>query len=741
TGSITGGASDKDADLISPVERCWVHHNTFLPGYCSQPAESDKADGDGSCDFKRGQFYTLSYNHFSNCHKTNLIGSSDTTQTFNVTIHHNWYETVKARQPLARRANIHYYNNYVSDATDYVTSFRGSCLVFSEANYYDGCKQVTQKKDGVGVAWNNIYNSCYNENDYTELKSRTETVPNDCKFIFRNIDYTQFYINSEQFYYDSVNKVSNCLLDDAVGARIRVLMQAGANGSQIDAKDTAFNQYTPASAVVVGNSGLSINFKDTSKISKGSSVVSNVVLNGITGVDSKTGIKGKGQIITFTITAPTEVKVEGTAGSEDMYPQIFDSYGKAWQTKFNGEVTVVLPAGTYVICSGQKDKEAIVSSISFADTEASSVARVNAAQVALAAVPEEIGYNSYSLIETARKAYSALLSNEIEQIDSALVTRLGKAEKAYESLAVSRVIARINYIGTVDETSYNKINAARKEYNALNAEQQKEVTNYATLTAAETAFAQFAAKNVTDLINDLPDLTKATISTEETLAKVENWLDTVNKAYEALTEEQQAQVVGYDKIAAGYAELKKFENMINFRAALAETEVATLTINQGAALKSLYAKLTDAQKEMLTFAENKKYEEIATKHTEMASQAVECTFIDGKPSSSLFVSTGAKQSAKKTKFTVHAYNEDEQLASGLKFEGTTEITITVESKMTLTLYLYNDCAMSIDGTSYDVVTLDSGDKVVTVTLEKGSHKMTRAKSENSLYYATLTPAS
>ena len=39
--------------ITASVERCWVHHNTFLAPSIANAAESDKSEGDGSCDFKQ----------------------------------------------------------------------------------------------------------------------------------------------------------------------------------------------------------------------------------------------------------------------------------------------------------------------------------------------------------------------------------------------------------------------------------------------------------------------------------------------------------------------------------------------------------------------------------------------------------------------------------------------------------------------------------------------------------------
>ncbi|MDE6612963.1 MAG: hypothetical protein K2K28_00195, partial [Clostridia bacterium] len=343
--------------ITGPVERCWVHNNVFFPGRCDSPAESDKKEGDGSCDFKRGQYFTLSYNYFEYCHKTNLIGSSDSSLQYNITMHHNMWYQCGSRIPLLRQANVHFYNNYIlADATEtstpyphiakpalsYVTSLRANCLMFSEANYYDGCKNITDgKSGGTGVAWNNIYTSqSGTTNPFTELSSRTQSVSSSCSY--NGTSYTGFYTNESLFYYDKANEKSNCLLDDAVGARTRVMMNAGVKGSRIN--DTRMNLYEPTKAVQAGTT------VDATKATDGSEV------DGVLFKGFKSG-KGKGQIVTFKLTAPMEVTITGAGGKDGIcYPQLLDGYGRLWIEKFSGNRTVVLPAGTYFIATGQKDK-------------------------------------------------------------------------------------------------------------------------------------------------------------------------------------------------------------------------------------------------------------------------------------------------------------------------------------------------------------------------------------------------
>ena len=134
--------------ITASVERCWIHHNSFLKPTITSEAESDKSEGDGSCDFKRGRYFTNSYNYYENCHKTNLMGSSDDSLQFHLSFHHNLWYGCKARQPLVRNSNVHFYNNYIVGTTDYVASVRANAYLYTENNYYLGCKNAVQTTSG-----------------------------------------------------------------------------------------------------------------------------------------------------------------------------------------------------------------------------------------------------------------------------------------------------------------------------------------------------------------------------------------------------------------------------------------------------------------------------------------------------------------------------------------------------------------------------------------------------------------
>ena len=95
--------------------------------------------------------------------------------------------------------------------------------------------------------------------------------------------------------------------------------------------------------------------------------------------------------------------------------------------------------------------------------------------------------------------------------------------------AIDAVIHLINEIGTVEYTdeSKTKIDAARTAYDALNDAQQKLVTNYAMLTAAETTYAELKAEAEAQAAVELAAKQKAF----EERIKAEGYSDT----YDGLT--------------------------------------------------------------------------------------------------------------------------------------------------------------------------------------------------------------
>ena len=170
--------------------------------------------------------------------------------------------------------------------------------------------------------------------------------------------------------------------------------------------------------------------------------------------------------------------------------------------------------------------------------------------------------DSKSAIDEARAAYDKLTAEQQAKVSN--YAALTAAETTYAKLvqdktdqdAADAVIAKIDAIGTVTLKSKKAIDEARKAYDKLTAAQQARVSNYATLTAAETTYA----KLVTDKADqDAADAVIAKIDAIGTVTlKSKKAIDAARKAYDKLTAAQQARVSNYATLTAAettYAKL------------------------------------------------------------------------------------------------------------------------------------------------------------------------------------------
>lgn len=694
--------------ITGPVQRCWIHHNTFLPGYCASPAESDKKEGDGSCDFKRGQYYTCSYNYFEWCHKTNLIGSSDSSLQYNISMHHNMWYNCGSRIPLLRQSNCHFYNNYVfgdaeakspyahiaKAALSYVHSLRANCYMFSEANYYEGSKNLTDgKSGGAAKSWNDVVTQCFGTDTMARATTREQKVGNSCKY--GNTDYSSFDTNPSQFYYDVATKTTKALLDDPVTARTRVLYEAGALGFEppvIQQKTTTSPQ--SASNIKLPNNG-----------------------------------KAKGEIVVFKLLGDkTEVTIT-TTSTGDVAPDLYDNYGRVWLAGFTGTRTIILPAGTYVVASGQKDKESVITEIKVVeDSAAASAARIEAAKAALAAIPSIVTISSEYVINEAKTAYSSLIGNEKEQIEAELVERYAKASAAYEELLVDYVVKRIEYIGEVTADSYVKINAAETAYKKLSVENQAKVSNYSTLEAAWKTFDGFAVANVINRLNDLPDLAAdgVNIKTTATLDKLYDWFYAVEGAYEDLNgdEDRRGEVpaASLKKLTDGLTELKSTENFLSFKDMLANATVEN-ALTVGAALKAAYNNLTPAQQGKI---DNDKYNSIITVYEELAAEqaanTITVSFNGSKVTSSVSAAEIGLTVSGSYKTGLSVEIGEETYSSALKLQSSAgQVKFTMTTDKTLTLYFANSVSVKLNGTETEKATaVGSNVYALEITIKAGT---------------------
>ena len=169
--------------VTASVERCWIHNNEFYVPNIEKPAESDKKQGDGACDFKRGQYFTNSYNYYEGYHKTNLVGANDSNLQYNISFHNNYWKDCAARGPLARQANIHIYNNIYEHQTDVGQDSRANSYFFSEYNLFENCDDCTVIKSGGAIkSFNDSFVNCEHETTGTVVTSKTETISNNNKY-------------------------------------------------------------------------------------------------------------------------------------------------------------------------------------------------------------------------------------------------------------------------------------------------------------------------------------------------------------------------------------------------------------------------------------------------------------------------------------------------------------------------------------------------------------------------------
>ena len=175
------------------------------------------------------------------------------------------------------------------------------------------------------------------------------------------------------------------------------------------------------------------------------------------------------------------------------------------------------------------------------------------------------------------------------------------------SQAAADVMGLISAIGEVTYTAESKalIDAAREAYEALTDEQKAEVTNYATLTAAETAYAeaktaadQAAADAVIAKINAIGEVEYTEASADK--------IDAARDAYDALTNDQKALISDEQLAVLTAAEATYATLVADHAAADAVVElinaIGTVTADSKDAIdaaRAAYEALTDDQKALV----------------------------------------------------------------------------------------------------------------------------------------------
>ena len=238
----------------------------------------------------------------------------------------------------------------------------------------------------------------------------------------------------------------------------------------------------------------------------------------------------------------------------------------------------------------------------------------------------EVSLKNEDAVTDARAAYDALTDAQKK-----LVTKLPALTDAEETLAALKadkaaaeaLDEKIAVISAVTLDSEEKINEVRAAYDALTAAQKALVTKLPVLAAAEETLAKLkadkaAAEAVEKKISAIGNVTTAS----------EEAIQAARAAYDALTDDQKAQVSNLDTLAAAE---KKLATLKADKAAAESVDVKIAEIGKVSleskaqinAARSAYDALTDTQKAQVTKLSELEAAEAAYKALEEAADQSE----------------------------------------------------------------------------------------------------------------------
>ncbi len=201
----------------------WIHNNDFF--YGGPGSDTDQAKGDGSCDNKKSDYLTVSYNHFWDSGKAILCGMGD-TENYYATFHHNWFDHSDSRHPRIRVGTIHVYNNYYDGVSKYGIGVTTGSSCFSESNYFLNTKKpmlsskqgtdaqgegtFSGETGGIIKAYGNIFDKTSMPIDYATnntsfdcytVTDKSAQIPSSVKTLLGGTSYNNFDTQSTMYSY------------------------------------------------------------------------------------------------------------------------------------------------------------------------------------------------------------------------------------------------------------------------------------------------------------------------------------------------------------------------------------------------------------------------------------------------------------------------------------------------------------------------------------------------------------
>lgn len=217
----------------------WAHNLDIFYG---KNLGGDKAKGDGSLDCKSTDHVTISYVHFYDSGKANLLGMGEDSGHY-ASYHHNYYDNADSRMPRVRDYSVHVYNNYYKNIAKYCIGNAKSASIFSENNYFDnvkypyisgsqghdiksdGSSTLSSEKGGITKAYGDYFSSSATKTsfqddpinfDYYQASSRDEIISSTISG--KGSRYNNFDTSSDFYTYN---------VESALEAKNSVLAYAG----------------------------------------------------------------------------------------------------------------------------------------------------------------------------------------------------------------------------------------------------------------------------------------------------------------------------------------------------------------------------------------------------------------------------------------------------------------------------------------------------------------------------------
>lgn len=204
--------------------------------------------------------------------------------------------------------------------------------------------------------------------------------------------------------------------------------------------------------------------------------------------------------------------------------------------------------------------------------DAADKAAADAVTEKLNALPseEDVMFQDEAVLKQAREAYDALSDDQKKFVSGEAYDKLEKAEKKLEALkaeaeAVTKQIQELPAVGDLKLEDAEKVSLARSAYDALNADQKRQLTESGVVDTLLTAENQISllerekeeAEKVAQQINSLPEVKELKLADKTAVEQA-------RKAYDALSESQKA-MIKEAKMALEEreAEIKRLEELAN----------------------------------------------------------------------------------------------------------------------------------------------------------------------------------